>query len=247
MLDRATVIQHGIAIGPDCNALATVDPVDLPGDSILMSPHWVELLLEECAMPVKAEIREPLDFSGVIGTNLLQGRRMTIDVLTNEAVTIDWIPSSPNRFYEYPSLSGKLPWIDVTIKDREGRCQTISANVDTGNSEELTLPPSCVKELGLRLLNKCWVKTINGPVNASCGEVEIVWQGCHRTAKCIEREDMDRAIIGMSLLSGKRITIDFELSGASLRIAPIPRSAMSNKNFLQSFAEYLRRRFAGRS
>ena len=240
VLRRATAIRHGIAIAPDRNALATIDPADLPSNSISISHYWVEL--EGYPRPVEAEIREKLHFSGLLGTDLMQGRRITMDVREKGTVNIDRIPSPSrrrsglrksqlqHRSSEYPPLSMKLPWADVTIKDGEGRCQTISANVDTGDNGKLSLPPSHVERFGLGLLAKCWVNTINGPVNASCGEVEIVWQGCHRTVQCIQRQDLDRPIIGMKLLSGKRITIDFELSGASLRIAPIPR---------QSFAERL--------
>ena len=246
VLGRATLSRHGVAIAPDRNALATIDPADLPGDSISVSHYWVEL--EGYPRLVEAEIREKLRFCGLIGTDLLQGRRITMDVRENGTVNIDRTPSPSrrrsglrksqlqHRSSEYPPLSMKLPWADVTIKDGEGRCQTISANVDTGTNGELTLPPSDVERLGLRLLDKCRVNTINGEVNASCGEVEIVWQGCHRTVQCIQREDVDRPIIGMKLLSCNRITIDFEPSGASVRIAPIKR---------QSYADRLRHRFAG--
>ena len=265
VLESATVNRYGIALGPDRNVLATIDPAELPGNSITISPFWVELLLEGYSQPVKAEIREVYHLSGLIGTDFLQGRRITMDVVKDGTVNIDWIPAPPSPSFldclrigfrkpklpYYPSqspiLPRILPWADVTIKDREGRTQTIYANVDSGDSGELTLPPSYIKSFGLMLPNKCRVITIDGEVDASCGELEIIWQGCHRTILCVQRQELDRPIIGMKLLSGNRITIDFDyVSQPVVEIAPIPRSALSNESFLQSFGDRLRHKLAGR-
>ena len=257
MLPRDTLYRHGIALAPDRNAPATIDPEDLPGDSISAFPHWVELLLEGHPRPAEAEIRDLPSLSGLIGMKLWHGRRITMDVVKKGAVTIDSIPSPTvlarlkSRFHtptvqchssEYPPLSMRLPWVDVTIKDIEGRYHTICANVDTGNSGHLTLPPSCVEGFGLGLLAKCRVNAIGGKVNASCGDVDIVWRGSHRTVECIQREDVDRPIIGMKLLSGKRITIDFDYLPPTVGIGPIPGSALSNKKLLQSLKSLRQRR-----
>ena len=232
-LAETTARELGIAMAPDRDAPATIDPANLPDGAIFISPYWVEL--EGYPRRVEAEIREKLRFSGLIGADLLQGRRITMDVRENGIVNIDRIPSPSRRrgrlrksqrqqpSSEYPPLSMKLPWADVTIKDGEGRCQTIGANVDTGDNGDLSLPPSDVERLGLGLFGKCWVDTINGPVNESCGEVEIVWLGRHRRAQCIQRQDLDRPIIGMNLLSGKRITIDFDYVQPCVEIACIPQ------------------------
>lgn len=258
VLGRSTINRHGIAIGPDCSQLATIDPVDLPDTSIPLSPFWVELLLEGYPRPVEAEIRELHHLSGLIGTHLLQGRRITMDVVKNGTVNIDWIPA-PTRLArirslirrperQLPSLEyvWKLPWVDVAIRDSEGRCQTLSANVDTGCSEQLSLSPSYVERFGFRLLDECRVITAGGTVDVNCGEVGMFWQGGLRTVECVQRQEGHPPLIGMKLLCGNRITIefDFDYLAPAVAIAPIPRSASSNKGFLQSFTDRLRHRLA---
>ncbi len=265
MLGRATVERHGIALSPGRNVPATIDPGELPGNSITISPFWVELILEEHSQLVKADIREMHKLSGLLGTDFLQDRTITMDVVKDGAVNIDRIPAPPSpsflarlrsglrkpklQYYpsQNPKLPRKLPWAEVTIKDSKRRSQTIYANVDTGDNGQLSLPPSEVERLGLRIRDKFRVNTIDGEVDASCGEVEIVWQGIPRTVECIQRQELDRPIIGMKLLSGNRITIDFDcVSQPAVEIAPIPRPALPNEGFLQSFGDRLWHKLAGR-
>ena len=259
MLAEATVSQHGIAIRYDYNSPASIGPILRLGNSMPMPPHWVELQLEGIPRVVENKILETDDFSGVIGPSLLLNRRITIDVVRNGAVEIDWIPAptsldrirslirKPKRQRPSPEYIWQLPWVDMAIKDSEGRWQPFSANVDTGDSGQLSLPPSYVERFGLRLPGECRVNTPDGPFDTSCGEVEICWQGSPCTVQCIERQDINPPLIGMKLLRGNRITIDFDYLPSVVEIAPIPRSASSNKNFLQSSKDRLRRRFAGRS
>ena len=251
VLPRGTLNRHGIAVRPDCSALGIIDPRELPGDSISGSPYWVDLLVEEGPQRVEAESHELHRLRGLIGTKLMQRRRLTVDVKKKGAVSIDRIPSPPpparlkipfrtpemqSLSCDHLPLSPRLPWVDVTIQDIYGREHVVCANVDTGNNGELTLPPNYVEWFGFRLPSECLVNTIDGEVKARCGKVQIVWQGCHRTVECIRRDDVDRPIVGMKLFSDTRITIDFEITGASLRIAPI-----SSKNRLYDrFAGLLR-------
>ena len=223
MLAENTVSKHGIAIRYDYNSPASIGPALRPANSIPMPPHWVELQLEGIPRIVEDKIVKSDDFSGVIGPSLLLNRRITIDVVKDGVVEIDCIPA-PTLLARIRSLIRKperqrpsfeyvwnLPWTDMVIKDSKGGWRHFSANVDTGNSEHLSLPPNKVEEFGLRLPGKCWVNAPDGPFHASCGEVEICWQGSSCTIECIQHQDEKPPLIGMKLLRGNRITIDLDV------------------------------------
>ena len=241
MLAENTISQHGIAIRHDYNSPASIGPIQRSGNSMPTSPCWVELELEGTSRVVEAHILETDDFPGVIGPDLLLNRRITINVEKSGAVEVDCIPAPtplarirslfrrPKR--KRPSLeyAWKLPWRDVVIKDGEGGWRHFSANVDTGNSEQLSLPPSKVEEFGLRLPDKCRVNAPDGSFDASCGEVEICWQGSPCTVKCIQHQEKNPPLIGMKLLRGNRITIDVDVDYLPpvVEVARIPGSASS--------------------
>ncbi len=244
MLAETTAIELGIAVRYDRDSPASISPIPRLDDSMTMPPHWVELQLEGIPRVAKNKIIKTDDFAGAIGPSLLLNRRMTIDVVRNGVVEIDQIPAPtlPDRIRSLilkherqrpsPEYVWKLPWIDVAIRDSRGRWRSFSANVDTGNSEQLSLPPSCVERFGLRLPDRCWVNTPDGPINASCGEVEMFWQGSSCTVQCIEHQQEKPPLIGMKLLSGNRITIDVDVDYVSPRveIARIPRSAKNRQD-----------------
>ncbi len=243
MLAETTANEHGIAVRYNRDSPASIGPILRPGDSMPMPPLWVKLQLEGIPRVVEIKILKTDDFAGVIGPSLLLDRRITIDVVRNGPVEIDQIP--PPTFLDRirclilkherqrPSLKygWQLPWIDVAIRDSKGKWRCFSANVDTGNSEQLSLPPSYVERFGLRLPDKCWVNTSDGPINASCGEVEMFWQGSPCTVQCIQHQQGKPPLIGMKLLSGNRITIDVEVDYVPPRveIARIPRSARTRQ------------------
>ena len=238
MLSETTASELGIAVRYNRDSPASIGPILRPGNSMPMLPHWVELQLEGIPRVVEDKILKTDDFAGVIGPSLLLRRRVTIDVVRNGAVEIDQIPASTlfqrarNLILKHerqrPSLEyvWRLPWIDVAIKDSRGRWRHFSANVDTGNSEQLSLPPSYVERFRLRLPDKCQLNTPDGPIDASCGEVEIFWQGNPRTVECIQHQQEKPPLIGMKLLSGNRITIDVDVDYVPpcVEIARIPRS-----------------------
>ena len=243
MLSETTASELGIAVRYNRDSPASTGPILRPGDSMPMPPHWVELLLEGIPRVVEDNTLKTDDFAGVIGPSLLLNRRITIDVVRNGAVEIDQIPSPTlldrirslilKHERQRPSLEyvWQLPWIDVSIRDSRGRWRHFSANVDTGNSEQLSLPPSYVERFRLRLPDKCRLNTPDGPINASCGEVEIFWQGSPCTVQCIQHQQEKPPLIGTKLLSGNRITIDVDVDYVPPRveIARIPRSARNRQ------------------
>ena len=259
MLPETTASRHGIAIRLDYNSPASIVSVQRLGNSMPMSPCWVELQLEGYPRVVEAQIISRDAFSGVIGPTLLLNRRITMDIVEHGEVSIDRIPAptalarirslirKPER--QWPSLEyvWKLPWLDVAIKDSRGRWRSFSANVDTGDNGALSLPPSYVEEFGLGLFDKCTVNTVDGPLNASCGQVEILWQGSPCTVQCIQRQEQHPPLIGMKLLRGNRMTIDVGDPAPLAQIARIPRSALANKGSFQSSWNRIRHRFGGRS
>ncbi len=116
------------------------------------SSYQIEMQLETDSILIEFQFLRTNDFSGLIGPSLLPNRRLTIDVVENGAVEIGSIPA-PILPPCIRSLIGRpkrpsdeytwklLPWINVEIKDSEGKRQTLSVNVDTGDSGELSLPP----------------------------------------------------------------------------------------------------------
>lgn len=241
MLSETTASELGIAVRYDGDSPASIGPILRLGDSMPMPPHWVKLQLEGNSRVVEAKIIKTDDFAAVIGPSLVLNRRITIDVVRNGTVAIDQIPAPTlldrirsrilKQERQRPSFEyvWKLPWIDVAVRDSKGRWQCFSANVDTGNSEQLSLPPNKVEEFGLRLPGKCWVNAPDGPFHASCGEVEMFWQGSPCTVQCIQHQQGKPPLIGMKLLSGKRITIDFDYVSSCVEIARIPRSARNRQ------------------
>ena len=261
MLAETTVIQHRIALRHDRNSSAAVGYVRPPDCSIPTHPYWVKLQLGGVLKDVEAQIIKADHFPGVIGPCLLLNQRITVEAERNGAVEIGSIPEptrlarirslipKPERRLPSPDYIWNLPWEDIAVKDSEGRWQAFSANVDTGDSNALSLPPSKVEEFGLRLPDKCRVNTPCGPLDTICGEVEICWQGSTCTVRCIQREQKNPPLIGMELLRGNRITInvDVDCLPPVVEIAPIPRPALFNRDFLQSVTGRVRRRFAQRS
>ncbi len=227
MLSEAAAIQYDIAARPHCNSPASFRLSQRPDNSIPLSTCWVELQMEGNSRVVKTKLKsfKTDHFSGVIGPGFLLERRITIDVEKNGAVEIDCIPSpthldrirrrilkseQPRNFWEWEH-NWKLPWMDLAIRDSAGRRQPLRVNVDTGDSEQLSLPPSKVEEFGLRLPGRCEVDTPDGPLATSCGEVEMYWQGEPINVQCIQRLEDNPPLIGMKLLRGNRITIDVDV------------------------------------
>ena len=263
MLSETAAIQHGIAFRYNYDSPASIGPLPRVLSSMPEFPIWVELFLEGNQRVVKAEIIKADDFLGVIGPSLLLNRRITIDVVEDGLVEIDEIPKPtvlarmsglirkseiqlPSDDYQW-----KLPWTNLSVRDSRGRWQALTANVDTGDNGELSLPPRLVKRFGLELPDKCQKITPDGLFDTICGDAEILWQEQYLPVKCIQLKEENPPLVGMKLLRGNRITIDvkvdFDYVPPRVEIARIPRSASSNNNFLESSKDRLLHWFTGRS
>ena len=259
MLSGAAAIRHGIAIRPDQDTQASIPLSTLPDYSMPLFPCWVELQMEGNSRVVETEVKsfEKDEFSGVIGPKVLLGRRITIDVEENGAVEIDSIPApthldrirkwirkpeqTPN-FWDWEYI-WKLPWMDLAVIDSAGRRQPLRVNVDTGDSEQLSLPPNKVEEFGFRLPDRCRVDSPDGLLVTSCGEVEICWQGEPINVQCIQRLEHNPPLIGMKLLRGNRITIDvgfdYDYFPPFVEVTRLPGSASLKDRFHHKLAEML--------
>ena len=198
---------------------------------------------------------------------MLRYRRVTVDAVEGGTVTVDailrdsgrgmsWRPfgkreregpfgENPKEYQEdYEKwMCRYLPWTSLRIRDCEGDWHTVWVNVDTGFNGDLSLPPGWVSRLGLRLPNECEIETVNGPLPAQSGEVEVIWKGKRRLIESIRRNCGAPPLIGMKLLKGNSITIDFQGPAGRdiyVDIKPIPESGSSMERFLRSFATRLR-------
>ena len=243
MLSEAKATELDIAVRYNRDSSAFVGPMPSLDDSMPISPHWIEVRLEGIPRVAKNKIIRADDFAGVIGPSLLLNRRITIDVVRGGVVEIDKIPTSSlldrirslirKHERQRPCLEyiWQLPWTDVSIRDNRDMWRRFSANVDTGSNGQLSLPPSYVEEFRLRLPGKRQLNTPDGPIEASCGEVEICWQGKPRIVQFTQHQEDKPPLIGMKLLSGNRITIDVDVDYVPPRvgIARMPRSARNRQ------------------
>ena len=147
ILREDTVDRYRLAIGFDYSR-----PISNQG------PKTAELFLEETPRKVSAQTRKEHLFPGLLGTAPLLRRRITVNVVENGEVNIDWIPApslyerilgnlrTPKRqrsSQELPpswAMVTALPWTILSVRDSSGRCHTFGANVDTGDNGELSFP-----------------------------------------------------------------------------------------------------------
>ena len=202
-------------------------------------------------------------FSGMVGTALLKYQVVTVEVVEGGTVIVDsansrpehrrtlWRPSRRRRQRpmtknedEYWKWAGSyLPWTNLQVQDRVGNWHTVWVSVDTGDSGELSLPASWITRLGLILSEESKIRTPFGRATVNCGEARIKWQGKEKLVECQHREGHP-PLVGMKLLEGHRITIDFTYPRPETEIGRIPRSSWSKKGLVDSIADLFR--FANR-
>ena len=192
------------------------------------------------------------DFSGLLGTKVLEWKVVTMDVTKGGKVSVDSASSRPEprrrkrrspsmeNWDEYIKWSGRnIPWTNLPVQDRNGIWRNVWVNVDTGDNGELSLPTSWIDELGLTLPGKAKVCAASGPETVSIGEAKVKWQGKERLAECRHRKDCP-PLVGMKLLEGYRVTMDFTYSRPLIEMGRIPRSAWSDKGFFASLTDTFR-------
>lgn len=199
-------------------------------------------------------------WNGMVGTDLLNHLRLTVDVVEGGLVTVMTVSPPPERKFaklrpfrdrhfrtEAQSSEDHLifqahelrydplfPWAILDVPDSKGRLQPVCFNVDTGDNGELGLTSDLVYRLGLRATGKMLKNTTEGLFEADQGEVEISWDRRKRTAKWSCVPDGKLPVIGMRLLRGKRITMYFGPYRTILQIHNIPGQPRPNAGLLHS-------------
>lgn len=101
-----------------------------------------------------------------------------------------------------------------------GTGETFGFVVDTGFSGGLTLPIATIERLGLRLSHETIaILADGGEIRCDVYSAEVDWDG-QAILVTVDASGGDR-VIGMSLLSGHRITIDAVPDGR-VTISPLP-------------------------
>ena len=223
-------------------------------------PIRMELLWAGAQRTVEATSLPEHPFSGMLGTNLLRYKRVTIDATEGGIVTVDTTPTTSRGFLsrlrsdkakrrrplfdapeEYLKWSmSNLPWTDIQVQDSKGGWQTIWVNIDTGYTGELSLPTEWVAKLGLRLPNQCLLQTVRGLILTECGDVGVKWRGKQCRIDCTHRPDGSPPLIGMKLLEGNRITLDFDLLWPTVELRPLPGRSNSVARLFDSLGDRLR-------
>ena len=113
-------------------------------------------------------------------------------------------------------LNNRLePMVVVEISNGDGAFQPVEALLDTGFSENLTLPPDTVARLGLKYVNRIPINLAGGQqIQASIHEGFVKWFGHEREIYVIAAEG--QPLLGMSLLAGCKITIRARPGGEAL-------------------------------
>ena len=105
--------------------------------------------------------------------------------------------------------------IAVDVEDGNGASHSLEVVVDTGFTGYLVLPQAEISRLGLRFSGRRSVILASGEqstVDAYAGIVS--WHGRRRNV--IVLESSSESLIGMSLLSGSRVTLDARADGSVL-------------------------------
>ena len=107
------------------------------------------------------------------------------------------------------------PMVVLEISNGDGRFQPVEALLDTGFTEELTLPPDAVARLGLNHVNQTPMILAGGQrIEASVYDGYVNWFGQVRRVDVIAVEG--EPLLGMSLLAGCKITIRAQAGGEVL-------------------------------
>ena len=231
----------------DSNCIETEPPLDLvPPDSVLrkgpnldpkapftLHVNWNGFYQEASLHLLHNKAKVP----GMLGTRMLRFHVVTIDVIEGGTVSILETPWRPGRHqsshrrkiqeYTLPPTENEeeylewednyLPWTNLQVKDKEGYWHLVRVNIDTGDNGELTLPSSWVDKLGLTLPKRSEIDTPQRVESVNKGLARVQWRGREIEIECLQRDEHP-PLIGMKLLLGHRIILDFDW--------PVPRCAI---------------------
>ena len=113
-----------------------------------------------------------------------------------------------NRYFE--------PVVTIEIADREGALQSYEIILYTGFNGEIALPDRAIELLGLSFRGQAQDWTVASGDEVPLAEYDgvVSWYGQRRRVVVVETGD--EPLIGTSLLSGSRISIDMRTGGEVL-------------------------------
>ena len=114
----------------------------------------------------------------------------------------------------------RRPTVLLTVFGPNKQIDDIEVIVDTGFSGSLALPPGDVATLGLPFANYYDAGLADGSrLRIAVHEATIIWHGSRRTVLVMATGK--RALLGMSLIEGSRLTLD-GADGGTVTLEPLP-------------------------
>lgn len=116
-----------------------------------------------------------------------------------------------------PQLDALIP---LRVVGPAGTVASVSAVVDTGFSDSLTLPPSVIAALGLAWVRVTAVGLADGSVvQVPIYQAEVLWHG---VVRAVQAQELDGPpLLGMGLLADSTLFIDCQ-PGGRVEITPRP-------------------------
>lgn len=116
--------------------------------------------------------------------------------------------------------SNKEALVKLSIFGSHGKKQEVSAVLDTGYTEYLTLPPAIIAELGLSYQYSLPMYLADGnPIRVRVFDGVVHWNG-QEISIPVQETDGD-VLLGMSLLYGLRLYVDV-VDGGDVTVNRIP-------------------------
>ena len=110
--------------------------------------------------------------------------------------------------------------IELEIVD-VNHTEKVEAIIDTGFTGELTLPSDLIERLGLPRIGELRITLGDGnEVDVGLYLAMVLWQGEERIVQVLSTDD-GKALVGMSLLYGNRLTLEGVTDG-KVTIEPLP-------------------------
>ena len=116
--------------------------------------------------------------------------------------------------------SARWPIIPVSVVDEDGLENTVEARLDTGFSDDLTLPISAINRLRLKSIDRSNFRVGDDTVvTFNTYAATIRWHGVMRRIIVLESEVAP--VLGIGLLWGNNLSIDFQ-PGGDVAITELP-------------------------
>ena len=120
--------------------------------------------------------------------------------------------------------SARWPTITVSVFDKEGLERTVQARLDTGFSDDLTLPIAAINRLGLKSVDRSNFRIgDNTTVTFNTYAATIRWHGVRRQIIVLESEVAP--VLGVGLMWESNLSIDFR-HGGDVIITKLPEPGL---------------------